>query len=137
MIYSSRKLSEIIINTKSFFDKHGIKYNEGIYASTAPKFVESIDQDSKLKSWVVSPKGKSVIKFQLGSYSKVNHSPKANTFRCSSNGLLLLPTTNPTFQYYVELMHIRPHYEKLTSHPYMKFKVNTLSFSPSHTTPSC
>lgn len=53
-----QKLNEIISSTKSFGDKHGIRYDEGVSSSVmvAHKFARSTAQEPNLKSVIVTPK---------------------------------------------------------------------------------
>lgn len=74
LITGSQKLNEIINNTKSFGDEYGIGYDNGLSTSTmlASKFVIEITREPKLKSIIVTHKGKSVVKSNPISSSKVN-----------------------------------------------------------------
>lgn len=91
MMISSKNLNEILSNTKTFRDNHGIGYNEEVLISKVgfTKFVNAFDQDIKLKSTTTNPRGKYVVSSQLDSFRKVNPSPKASTFRHFSSGFCL------------------------------------------------
>lgn len=110
-------------------------YNEDVYTSItiAPKFVQPIVQDSKLKSLTIIPK------VSWLSYSSLFHlarSLKASSFCPTNGGLLPLPTVAPTHHHCGELGNLIPYYDKLT--PYPSIKVNMIassSSSPICTTP--
>lgn len=59
----SKKLNEILSNTKTFGDEHDIGYDEWISTSIigTTKFVNSTNEAPKLKSGTIDLKGKLVV----------------------------------------------------------------------------
>lgn len=120
LMTGSQKLNEIISSTKSFGDKWGIHYEEGVFTSSrvVPKFVKSTTQESKLKFVIATPKGELVATSQPLSSIKLNISPKVSSFHRSSSGLFPFPIVPPTCHHYGEHGNLRHNYKKLTSHSF-------------------
>lgn len=130
---SSQKLNEIINSTKSFGDKRRIGFKEDVSTSmgTFPKFFKSTIPDTKSKSVGVVLKYKQIITFQLSSYSKVNTSHATSSSHHTNSDLLPLPNSFCyVYHHCNECGHLRPNYEKLTSHSLVRVNVSIGSSSP-------
>lgn len=110
-------------------------YDDGVSTlpMVSPKFIKSTLKNQS-SNQLCHPKSKSIIMFQPISSCKMNISPKASSSKCSSSGILCLPTISPIFHHCGEHGHLRFHYRKFTFHPLMKIDVSAYSFSLSRTT---
>lgn len=121
----------IFLGTNKVLDTVKNSTSKGCYS----KFVKASEQNSKLKSITIDPRGKSSVSSQPNSSNIVKSLPKASSSRHSSIGLLPIHTIVPTCHHCGQLGLLRPLCEKLTTHPFVKINVNTFSSSPPCTTP--